>query len=93
MDLNGSKVSALQNSKTSICFCLVTELCPTLCHSVDYSPPGSFVHGTCQARILGWVAVSFSRGSPGLKTASPALTGEFFTTETPGKPSTNRLNK
>ena len=30
---------------------------------VDYSPPGSSVHGILQARILEWVAISFSRGS------------------------------
>ena len=37
--------------------------CPTLCDSMDYSPPGSSVHGMSQARILEWVAASFSRGS------------------------------
>ena len=30
---------------------------------MDYSLPGSFVHGISQARILEWVAISFSRGS------------------------------
>ena len=30
---------------------------------MDYSPPGSSVHGILQARILEWVAISFSRGS------------------------------
>ena len=30
---------------------------------MDCSPPGSFVHGISQARILDWVAISFSRGS------------------------------
>ena len=30
---------------------------------MDYSPPGSSVHGISQARILQWVAISFSRGS------------------------------
>ena len=38
--------------------------CPTLCNPVDYNPPGSSVHGILQARILEWVAISFSRGSP-----------------------------
>ena len=41
----------------------VAQLCPTLCDSVDCSPPGSSVHGILQARILEWVAISFSRGS------------------------------
>ena len=34
----------------------------TLCDLMDYSPPGSSVHGISQARILEWVAISFSRG-------------------------------
>ena len=37
------------------------KLCPTLCDPVDCSPPGSSVHGISQARILGWVAISFSK--------------------------------
>ena len=42
---------------------LVTQSCPALWDSMDCSPPGSSVHGTLQARILEWVAISFSRGS------------------------------
>ena len=42
---------------------LVTQSCPTLCYPRDCSPPGSSVHGILQARILGWIALSFSRGS------------------------------
>ena len=42
---------------------LVTQLGLTLCDPVDCSPPGSSVHGILQARILEWVAISFSRGS------------------------------
>ena len=34
-----------------------------LCDPMDYSLPGSSVHGILQARILEWVKVSFSRGS------------------------------
>ena len=37
------------------------QSCPTLCDSMDYGPPGSTVHELLQARILEWVAVSFSR--------------------------------
>ena len=40
--------------------CVVTQLCPTLCDPLDCSPPGSSVHGILQARILEWVAISFS---------------------------------
>ena len=34
-----------------------------LCDPMDYSPPGSSIHGVLQARILEWAAISFSRGS------------------------------
>ena len=30
---------------------------------MDYNPPGSFIRGVLQARILEWIAISFSRGS------------------------------
>ena len=43
------------------CYCSVTESCTTLCYPMDYSPPGSSVHGISQARILAWG--TFSRGS------------------------------
>ena len=42
---------------------LVAQLCPTLCDPVDCSLPDSSVHGLVQARILEWVAISFSKGS------------------------------
>ena len=42
---------------------LVTQLCWTLCDPMDCNPPGSSVHEILQARILEWVAISFSRGS------------------------------
>ena len=42
---------------------LVTQSCLTLCNPMNYSPLGSSVHGILQARILGWVAIPFSRGS------------------------------
>ena len=43
--------------------CLVTHSCPTLCNPMDYSPPGSSVHGILQARILEWVAMPSSMES------------------------------
>ena len=39
------------------------QLCPVLCDTMDYSPPGASVHGILQARILEWVAMPSSRGS------------------------------
>ena len=44
---------------------LVAKSCQTLCDPLDCSLPGSSVHGILQARILEWVAISFSRGSSG----------------------------
>ena len=42
---------------------------------MDYSPPGSSVHGVFQVRILQWVAISYFRGSsqPGMEPVSPCL--------------------
>ena len=57
---------------------------PTLCDPMDCSPPGSSVHGILQARILEWVAVSFSKDLPNpvietMSFVSPALASRFFT--------------
>ena len=66
----------------------VTQSCPALWDPVDYSLPGSSVHGIFQARILEWVAISSFRDLPdtGIEPTSPALAGRFFTTVPPGKP-------
>ena len=37
--------------------------CPTLCDPMDCSLPGSSIHGIFQARVLEWIAISFSRRS------------------------------
>ena len=60
---------------------------PTLCDSMDCSPPCSSVHGILQARILEWVAMPSSRGSTWPRSepeslTTPALEGGFFTTST-----------
>ena len=39
------------------------QACPTLCDPSDCSPPGCSVRGVLQARTLGWIAISPSRGS------------------------------
>ena len=59
----------------------VAQSCPTLCDPVDGSPPGSFVYGILQARILEWVAISFSRGSswPRDRTPVSRIAGRHFT--------------
>ena len=45
----------------------VAQSCPTLCNPMGCSPPGSSVHWIFQARVLEWVAISFSRGSSWLR--------------------------
>ena len=57
----------------------------TLCSPMDYSLPGSCVHGTFQARILEWVAINYSGdlldlGTEPVSLAFPASAGRFFTT-------------
>ena len=48
--------------KTSMIeLCVHAQSCLTLCDPMDYSSPGSSVHGILQARILEWVAISSSR--------------------------------
>ena len=39
-----------------LCYCLVAKSIRLFCDPIDYSPPGSSVHGISQARILEWVA-------------------------------------
>ena len=51
------------------------QLCLTLCYPMDCSPPVFSVHGTLQARILEWVALSPPGDLPdlGIKPVSPVL--------------------
>ena len=46
-----------------VCVCVYTQSCLTFCDPMNCSLTGSSVHGILQARILEWVAISFSRGS------------------------------
>ena len=59
------------------------------CDHTDGSPPGSSVHGIFQARILEWVAISFSRDlpDPGIETGSPVLQADSLRTSYEGRPS------
>ena len=51
------------------------------CDPLDYSLPGSSVHGIFQGRVLKWVAISFSWGSSQLRdrTQVSCIAGRFFT--------------
>ena len=68
--------------------CLVAQSCLTLGDPVDYSPPGSSLHGILQARILEWVAMPSSRGSsrPRDQTQVSHIAGGIFTIWPPEKP-------
>ena len=59
----------------------VAQSCPTLCSPTDYSLPCFSVHGIFQARVLEWVAISFSRGSsrPRDRTRVFRIAGRRFT--------------
>ena len=51
----------------------VAESCPTLCESMDCSLPGSSIHGIFPARILEWVAISFSNSCCAAAAAAKSL--------------------
>ena len=63
------RLTSLCSEKTKFCHMYqlpdaaakLLQLCPTLCDPIDGSPPGSSVHRILQARILEWVAISFSQ--------------------------------
>ena len=77
-----------------LCCAKLLQSCSTLCRPVDCSPPGSSVHGILQARILEWVAMPSSRGSflPRDQTCGSCIASGFFTAETSGKPTQNRIS-
>ena len=80
MEGNTGKGTSLGAAVTSICRyadlqdtkVLAAQSCPILWDPLDCSPPGSSVHGICQARILEWVAMPSSRDlpDPGIKPSS-----------------------
>ena len=56
----------------------VAQSCPSLCDPMGCSLPDSSVHGFYQARVLEWVAISFS--------GSPTLQADALPSKPPGKP-------
>ena len=59
----------------------VAQSCLTLCDPIECSLSGSSIHGIFQARVLEWIAVSFSRGSsqPRNRTRVSYIAGRCFT--------------
>ena len=66
---------------------LVAQSCPTLCDTMDCSPPVSSARGIFQARILEWLTSPSPGGLPypGIETSSPALQADSLSTELWGK--------
>ena len=63
---NGKESKAVHLKRTQYCkstMGVCAQSCPTFCNPMDYSSPGSFVHGILQTRMPEWVAISYSRGS------------------------------
>ena len=53
--------TGLPGKSLCVCVCVCAQSCLTPCDPMDCSPPGFSVHGILQARILEWLAISFSR--------------------------------
>ena len=80
------------NTLVSLKWSEVAQSCPTLCDPMDCSLPSSSVHGILQARILEWVAISFSRGSSRprdrIASAMTAVSSELGSSSSPEMPHT-----
>ena len=76
LDTEWSKSNRERELSYDILICESFQSCVTLCDPMDY-----IVHGIIQARILKWVAVPFSRGSPQPRdqTQVTHIAGGFFT--------------
>ena len=70
---------------SSILCVLVTQACPTLCNSLDSSPPGSSVHGILQARIVPFPFPG-DRPDPGIEPGLPHWQADSLPSEPPGGP-------
>ena len=76
-----SRVTALEDNQYKKKWKCYSLRCVQLCNPMDHSLPGSSIHGILWARILEWVAISFSRG-PSLTRDWAWVshtTGRFFT--------------
>ena len=82
-----SSLGKKKNNSLFRAFVWAQSLSPAwLCVPMNYSLPGSSVHGISKARILKWVAISSSRDSAQPRDQTHvSLAGGFFTTEPPGK--------
>ena len=65
----------LRHQSTMLCYvlCLVTQLCPTLCNPMDYSLPGSSVHGDSPGKNTGVGCYAFLQRIFPLQGSNPGL--------------------
>ena len=79
--------------------CVHMLSCVRLCDPMNCSLPGSSAHGISMARILKWVAISYSRvifptqGSNSCFLSLLHLAGRFFPSEPPVEPLNMQMNK
>ena len=96
--LPGSHSSCASASEVKVKV-LVAQSCSTLCDPIDCSPPTPTIHGIFQARMLEWIASSFSRGSsrlrdlpnPGIEPRPPTLQADALPSELPQIRITRRM--
>ena len=81
-DLYFQNILPFSNSAGCL-YVLVTQLCLTLCHPMDCSPPGSSVHGDSLGKNAGVVCHTPSRGS---EPRSPTFQADSLPFEPPGQP-------
>ena len=73
----------------AVVLCLVTQLCPTLCDLMGYSPPGSSVHGDSPGKKEYWSGLPCpppgDLPNPGIEPRVPTLQVDSLSSEPPGK--------
>ena len=67
------------SSKTNAAAAKSLQSCPTLCDPIDSSPPGFSIPGMFQARVLEWVAITFSTKTNETVSNLTTKTGQIFT--------------
>ena len=80
-----------ESPHTCLCcvLCLVAQSCPTLCDTMDCSPPGSSVHGDSPGKSTGVGCHALLQGifpSQGLNSGPPTLQADSLPSEPPEKP-------
>ena len=88
LDSRAPRTHLFMSHILTYCMCVLS---PALCDPMDRSLSGSSVHGILQAKILEWVAISYSRGSSWPRDWThiswvSCIAGKVFTTVAPGKP-------